>query len=333
MEIQKALIEWYQANHRLLIFRENKDPYSIWVSEIMAQQTRIDTMLAYYERWMDKYPTIKDLACAPLSDVLKSWEGLGYYNRARKLHEGASFVLNHYNGELPANVKELEEIPGIGKYTAGAIASIAFNLKAPAVDGNVLRVITRLFRYGDDITSIKTQKKVYEHVYELMEDGNPSDFTQGLMELGALICTPMNPSCNTCPLANQCLANEYNEQSIYPNKKAKKAPQIINLRPLILINNQDQIILSNECDDNLMEGYMRLPECPNEEYISKCERYDVKKHVFSHRIWKMEVYINKQFDDQLQEKWQWISMKELDKIAIVTAHRKIITEYIKKLNR
>ena len=183
MEIKDELTGWYRQYHRKLIFRESGDPYAIWVSEIMAQQTRIDTMLAYYERWMKDYPTIEALASAPIEKVLKSWEGLGYYKRARKLHEGAQMVVRDYQGQLPANLEQLRAIPGIGNYTAGAIASIAFKMRAPAVDGNVLRVISRLLLMADDISSQKTHKKVYDLVYDLMADSDPSDFTQGLMEL------------------------------------------------------------------------------------------------------------------------------------------------------
>lgn len=186
MEIQKELCEWFKANHRKLPFRESENPYSIWVSEIMAQQTRIETMIPYYEKWMKEYPTIEDLSNAPIEKVLKSWEGLGYYNRARKLHEGANQVMKDYGGELPCNVQELEKIAGIGPYTAGAIASIAFNLKAVAVDGNVMRVVSRLYELEDDISKPKTVKKVREIVAKWMENTSPRIFTQSLMELGEL---------------------------------------------------------------------------------------------------------------------------------------------------
>ena len=226
MNIQKELCEWFRENHRELIFRKDKNPYSIWVSEIMAQQTRIDSMLPYYEKWMQDYPTIESLANAPLEKVLKSWEGLGYYNRARKLHEGAKQVMCEYNGILPDDYDELLKISGIGPYTAGAIASIAYNKEIPAVDGNVLRVISRLYELEDDISKQKTIKKVREIVQDLMKGSKPSDFTQGLMELGALVCMPQVILCNKCPLNQVCHAFNNHTQMNYPIKsKAKKSPE------------------------------------------------------------------------------------------------------------
>ena len=258
MRIQEELTSWFRKNHRDLPFRKNKDPYSIWVSEIMAQQTRIETMIPYYERWMKDYPTILDLANAPIEKVLKSWEGLGYYNRARKLYEGAIQVIDEYNGVLPSNLDELLKIKGIGPYTAGAIASIAFNQKTPAVDGNVLRVITRLLEIEDDISKPTTVKKVYEIVYDFMDD-HYSEFTEGLMELGALICTPLNPKCNECPLNHKCMSYQKNTQLNYPIKtKAKKNP-ILSFKTLMIIKDS-KILLSKDDRDGLMKDFYRLPK-------------------------------------------------------------------------
>lgn len=331
MEIQKELIRWYRENRRLLIFRENKNPYSIWVSEIMAQQTRIETMLGYYERWMVKYPTIEALARAPLASVLKSWEGLGYYNRARKLHEGANYVMEVHQGVLPQTLIELEKIPGIGRYTAGAIGSIAFNLRAPAVDGNVLRVISRLIRSSEDISSLQTQKMIYNLVYDLMEEGNPSDFTQGLMELGATLCSPTTPTCGDCPIQSKCQAFQMNEVQLYPYKKPKKKPISIQCTPLLLIDEEKGIVLAEEWEDGLMKGYSRLPECRSLLMKEQSVYLATKKHVFSHRIWNMDIYYQSPYLGNLEENWQWVSFDDLAKVSIVSAHRKIIDEYRGKL--
>lgn len=328
MEIKDELTGWYRQYHRKLIFRESGDPYAIWVSEIMAQQTRIDTMLAYYERWMKDYPTIEALASAPIEKVLKSWEGLGYYNRARKLHEGAQMVVRDYQGQLPANLEQLRAIPGIGNYTAGAIASIAFKMRAPAVDGNVLRVISRLLLMADDISSQKTHKKVYDLVYDLMADSDPSDFTQGLMELGALICTPLAWKCEQCPLKAKCQAYAAGRQAEFPVKKAKKAPAEVDLITLI-VPKENQLLLCRDWQDGLMEGFMRLPQF-TELKTGHLKHLMKKKHVFSHRIWHMDVYLADASQIELKPGWEYVSLEQLDNLSIVTAHRKIIDQYRRK---
>ncbi|MGN1344023.1 MAG: A/G-specific adenine glycosylase, partial [Traorella sp.] len=245
MEIQEELIRWFKDYHRELPFRKSKDPYSIWVSEIMAQQTRIETMIPYYKKWMIDYPTIQDLTNAPIEKVLKNWEGLGYYNRARKLHEGAKQVVCEYQGQLPDVLDELLKISGIGPYTAGAIASIAYKKRTPAVDGNVLRVISRLFELDEDITKQKTKQKVYDIVYDLMENSDYGDFTEGLMELGALICMPQVILCNQCPLNHKCLSFQHHTQMNYPIKtKAKKNP--IYKYKTLFIQKGNQILLSKD---------------------------------------------------------------------------------------
>lgn len=330
MKIQKELCAWFNENHRQLPFRESKNPYSIWVSEIMAQQTRIESMLTYYEKWMNDYPTIEALANAPIEKVLKSWEGLGYYNRARKLHEGAKQVMQDYQGELPRDVEELKKISGIGPYTAGAIASIAFDIHAPAVDGNVLRVISRLYELEDDIAKPKTINKVREIVQELMIGSNPSDFTQGLMELGALVCMPKVTLCNQCPLSHVCQACRNHTQLNYPIKtKAKKAP-IYQYKTLLIIKD-NQILLSRDDRDGLMKDFYRLPQY--EEFDTT--GYQIIKpyqHVYSHKIWKMDLY---QYVDGNIPNDEYVDFKnidELDEIPIIGAHRKMLEDMFKKIN-
>ena len=179
MNFQEELCAWYKIHHRELPFRQTRDPYAIWVSEIMAQQTRIDSMLPYYRRWMERWPTVEALAKAPIEDVLHGWQGLGYYNRARKLHEGAKVVAGRYGGISRPMSNSSRTIPGTGFYTAGAIGSIAYGLRAPAVDGNVLRVTTRVLRYGEDITKKTTVDFVWRQVYDWMEGSDPAVFTPG----------------------------------------------------------------------------------------------------------------------------------------------------------
>lgn len=328
MKIQEELIRWFVAHHRELPFRLSKDPYSIWVSEIMAQQTRIETMIPYYERWMKEYPTIFDLANAPLEKVLKSWEGLGYYNRARKLHEGAKQVVNEYQGALPKDVDKLLQISGIGPYTAGAIASIAFNLRAPAVDGNVLRVVSRLLELEDDISKQKTHQKVFDIVYDWMEDANYSDFTEGLMELGALICMPQVTLCSKCPLHRKCNSYQHHTQMNYPIKsKAKKNP-IYTYKTLFVIKDH-QILLSRDDRDGLMKDFYRLPQYENYD-IQGYRFIKQYKHLYSHKTWIMDVY--EYVDGQLpkDEYILWKDIQELNEIPIIGAHTKIIQQHLNK---
>lgn len=330
MEIKDLLNPWYIEHKRDLVFRKHQDPYCIWVSEIMAQQTRIDTMLPYFERWIEKWPTIEALADASIEEVLKAWEGLGYYNRARKLHEGAKLVVEKYDGKLPCNLEELKKIPGIGFYTAGAIGSIAFGLRAPAVDGNVLRVISRLLKIDEDITTKSTVDKIYKIVYDFMEDCDTSCFTQGLMEIGALICTPKNPDCIHCPLASRCKSLKDGTQMNYPIKKAAKKPKEIELN-VYLIQNEDQLLLTDECADGLMRGLYRLPQFENiPEALKEAELKERRKHVFSHRIWNMNCYIYKQAVSL--ENCFWIKADEIENVPIVTAHKKWLKEVYDEQN-
>lgn len=327
MKINDELVAWFQAHHRDLIFRKNKDPYSIWVSEIMAQQTRIDTMIPYYERWMQQYPTIEALANAPIESVLKSWEGLGYYTRARKLHEGAKQVMRDYQGQLPQSADELEKIAGIGPYTAGAIASIAFNECAPAIDGNVLRVVSRLLMLEDDVAKQATHKKVKEIVREWMEPDHAGDFTEGLMELGALICTPLVTLCDQCPLQRQCLANQKQRQKDFPIKTKMKKPTVLQVETLIIIN-ENQIVMSQDDRDGLMKGLYRLPQKEKSD-SSQWHYLGQEKHVFSHRIWQMTIYeVNGTYELAPFEKW--VKIQDLDQLSIVTAHRNILNKYVLK---
>ncbi len=324
MEIKDELTEWFAKNHRELPFRKNKDPYSIWVSEIMAQQTRIETMIPYYERWMENYPSIEALANASIESVLKSWEGLGYYTRARKLHEGAKQVMNEYGGVLPSDASALEKIAGIGPYTAGAIASIAYGQEAPAVDGNVLRVVSRLLMMEEDIMKQATHKKVKAIVREWMKGSRTSDFTEGLMELGALICTPTVILCDQCPLQKKCLAYQHQRQKDFPIKTKAKKPIEIQYQTL-LIRKDNQIVISSDDSDGLMKGLWRLPQ--KKEFDTQNYTYLGKsKHVFSHRVWLMDIYEGTEY--VLQEHEKWIAVDQLNDISLVGAHRKILEKYL-----
>ncbi len=221
--VREHLIPWYRAHRRPLPWRDNPDPWWIWVSEVMAQQTRMETVVPYFHRFIERFPTLSSLADADTQDVLTLWQGLGYYSRARNLHAGARYVKERFGGTLPPTADELVTIPGIGPYTAGAIASTAFGQRAPLVDGNVMRVLARLFHITDDIRSTRTQKHFWGIARMLVQTEHPGDLNQGLMELGATVCTPANPTCLLCPLADICQARQRGTTATVPFKsKAKK---------------------------------------------------------------------------------------------------------------
>ncbi len=222
MQITQPLLAWWDHDHADLPWRATRDPYAIWVAEIMLQQTQITTVIPYYERWLARFPTVQVLAAASLDEVLKLWEGLGYYSRARNLHTAAQTVVNELNGQIPTTAKDLIQLKGIGRYTAGAIASIAFDEPAPILDGNVIRVLSRLYDLPDDVTTTAAKKKLWQLAEELVPAQRPGDFNQALMELGQQVCVPANPRCLLCPLAPFCLARERGTQLERPCRPPRK---------------------------------------------------------------------------------------------------------------
>jgi A/G-specific adenine glycosylase len=263
--IAAAVVTHYAQVRRDLPWRRTRDPYAIWVSEIMLQQTRVATVIPYWERWMARFPTVSALADAPLDDVLAAWAGLGYYSRARNLHAGAQAVGARFGGALPSCAAELREVPGIGPYTAGAIASIAFGERAPLVDGNVARVLARVFAIEHDIKSSAGGKALWAAAGALMhalpEAAAPGDFNQGLMELGATICAPAQPRCLVCPLARDCAAARTGRQDELPiiaaRKKASELPVLE--RTVVWLEDAGEIVLVRRTPDGLFGGLWELP--------------------------------------------------------------------------
>jgi A/G-specific adenine glycosylase len=223
------LLNWYDIHKRTLPWRDNQDPYAIWISEIMLQQTRVETVLSYFPRFMARFPKVKDLADAPEQDLLKAWEGLGYYSRARNLQKAAKQIMAEYNGHLPATTEELLSLCGIGPYTAGAIASIAFSVKTPAVDGNVMRVISRIKGIREDIAIPSVLHQICEEAAALVPSDRPGDFNQAMMDLGATICIPGTPACEKCPLPACCDAYKACDAELLPIKTQARAPKQISM--------------------------------------------------------------------------------------------------------
>lgn len=221
----ESLLSWYQANKRDLPWRKSRDPYQIWVSEIMLQQTRVETVIPYFQRFMEKFPTIESLATAKEEEVLKMWEGLGYYSRARNLQTAVKEVYENYGGTVPDSKDHIARLKGVGPYTTGAILSIAYNQPEPAVDGNVMRVLSRYFLLTEDITKPRTRKLIEELAQSLIIEGQASHFNQALMEFGATLCTPKSPYCLICPVLEHCGARQEGLESSLPIKSKLKAPR------------------------------------------------------------------------------------------------------------
>lgn len=341
--IVESLLEWYQENRRILPWRENKNPYCIWVSEIMLQQTRIEAVKRYYARFMKELPTIQDLANVPEEKLLKLWEGLGYYNRARNLQKAAKTIEEKYNREMPNTYAELITLSGIGEYTAGAIASIAYNERIPAVDGNVLRVISRVTASDKDVLLAETKNEVTEQLKMLMakQKGNfqAGDFNEALMELGELICLPNGePNCQECPLQKDCIANKEGLTQELPKREKKLKRKEEDKTVFLFISEDNKIAVRKREEKGVLNGMYELPnkngkieDLGDIEQILKqwnlksveTERIGEYQHIFTHITWKIIAYKIKVKKENTE--FIWASKKQLEKdYALPTAFKKII---------
>ncbi len=303
--IVSPLLSWYAQSARDLPWRRTSDPYAIWISEIMLQQTRVEAVKEYYLRFLEQFPTVTALANAPEDAVLKRWEGLGYYSRARNLHKAAQVIRDEYQSRLPASFSELKKLPGIGEYTAGAISSIAFGLPVPAVDGNVLRVLSRVLADRRPITDPAVKKEYGKNLQAVYPTGACSEFTQALMELGAMICVPNGaPDCGNCPLAFCCLAYQNGLTEEIPNVPEKKKRKI-EKKTVFLLTCDGKTAIRQRPDAGLLARLWELPSAPG--YLSEQEARDwlaehgvafcgikksvSKKHIFTHIEWHMQSYL------------------------------------------
>ncbi|WP_280737361.1 MULTISPECIES: A/G-specific adenine glycosylase [unclassified Enterococcus] len=258
-DFQIDFLTWYQKNKRTLPWRINTEPYRIWISEIMLQQTRVETVIDYFNRFMEWFPTIEALAAAPEERLLKAWEGLGYYSRARNIQAAAQQIVETYGGKVPCQLVEIQKLKGIGPYTAGAIASIAFELPEPAIDGNVMRVASRLFAIDADIAKASSRKIFDEAVRTVISHEAPGDFNQAFMDLGSQICTPKSPKCEICPLISYCFAFENNCQPDFPVKTKKMKPKDVYLVAGIIENNQEEVLLTQRQNKGLLANLWTFP--------------------------------------------------------------------------
>ncbi len=301
----KAAISWCEENRRPLPWREDPTPYHVWISEIMLQQTRIETVIPYYERFLKAFPTVSDLAKASEERVLKAWEGLGYYGRAKNLLAAAKILEERFGGDLPHTAKELQSLPGIGAYTAGAIASIACGKPEPAVDGNVLRLLSRLFADERDIQSPRVKREQTEALRTVYPRGKEAGLlTEGLMELGETLCLPGGaPRCAICPLQDLCLAHQQGREREFPVRGEKKEKRV-EARTVLLLIRKGRCALRKRPETGLLPGLWELPSLPGhleEEEVRKMlesEGFSLlelapcppARHVFTHLIWEMRGY-------------------------------------------
>jgi len=332
------LLAWYDEHKRILPWRGTKDPYRVWVSEIMLQQTRVAAVIPYYERWMTALPTVAHLAAVDEEQLMKLWQGLGYYSRARNLQKAAKVIMEEYGGVFPGNRKELLKLPGIGEYTAGAVASIAFDEPVPAVDGNVLRVAARVGNIVDNILDGKVKKNFQCWMEAAMPTCRPGEYNQALMDLGATVCLPNGqPLCASCPLRELCQAKRLGIQMELPLRTKKTGRRVEEMTVYLLLR-ENQVALRKRMDSGLLAGLWEFPHVPGALAESEAavplaewgltaknwEKTLTAKHIFTHVEWRMTGYVVRVAGDGPD--FIWADREELEKLAIPSAFAKFLTE-------
>lgn len=316
------LLEWFGEHARVLPWRSDPTPYHVWVSEIMLQQTRVAAVLDYYKRFMSAVPTVADLACLPEEHLMKLWQGLGYYNRARNLQKAARQIMDRFGGVFPNNYEDIRSLAGVGDYTAGAIASIAFGLPVPAVDGNVLRVVSRVNGDDSDITLTTTKNRVRAQLERIIPVQEASRFNQGMMELGATVCLPNGaPLCDQCPARDFCRAHLEDRTSSLPVKAPKKERRVEE-RVVFLIFHEGQVALRQRAKKGLLAGLWEFPNEPAPA-MSALSQWNVQardmslagtgRHIFTHIEWHMTAYTVQAENDALPEGWVWVNRNDLER--------------------
>jgi len=337
-QFQNKLLQWYDCSARILPWRDDASPYRVWVSEIMLQQTRVETVKPYFEHFIEVLPTIQDLAKVPEERLLKLWEGLGYYTRAKNLKKTAKIVVES-GGQLPTDRQTLETLPGIGPYTSGAIASIAFGVKVSAVDGNVLRVMARVTANIGDIKNKVVKKEIEEIVNNILPDKRVGDFNQALMELGATICLPnRSPKCDQCPIQFVCQGYSQGIVSTIPTKSQKK-PRKIEYKTIFLIMDEDNIALRQRSSKGLLSNLWEFPHVDghlsHQECVKKMKEWNVfpeqitplnkSKHLFTHLEWHMIGYLISINNRPEYPDFIWTTQREIkEKYSIPSA----LKEYV-----
>lgn len=365
LALADELLPWFAKHARDLPWRKNRTPYRVWVSEVMLQQTRVDTVIDYYRRWMKRFPSWRALAQAPQADVLKMWEGLGYYSRARNLHKAAKIISDELNGRLEnvdatpssrqrakenatgaSRLRFLKQFPGIGDYAAAAIASLAFGEDAAVVDGNVIRVLSRLFAYGGDTKSAVGKKKMQAWADALLVEGCAGQYNESMMELGALVCLPVAPKCADCPLQSVCAAFEKGMPENYPKASKKKKLPHITVGAAATINSKGQVLIAQRLEGDMLGGLWEFPggKLDPNETIEECVARELKeelginvtvgeqlmtvKHTYSHFKMTMHVYYTKIKTGRPRAihcaDFRWVNISDLGAFAYSKADLQVV---------
>ncbi len=343
--LQSSLTDWYQQEKRDLPWRETRNPYHILVSEFMLQQTQVKTVIPYYTRWAKSFPTVQKLAAASESRVLKHWEGLGYYSRARNLHRTAKMIKEQFQGEVPDTLDEILKLPGVGRYTAGAVLSIAFDKKTPVLDGNVKRVLSRWFCLPENGGTPQSENKLWQIAEEILPEKQSGDFNQALMELGATVCLPKNPLCLLCPTSDSCQAQKNGAQEKFPPAKVKTPTQKIEVSAAVIYRN-GKTYIQQRPKRGLMAGLWEFPggKIEKNESPEDCLHREIKeelgikivikekimtiKHSYTQFRVTLHVYLCSHKSGKIRatscDQWKWIAAQEIDQYPFPAANVKII---------
>ncbi len=353
LSIAEHVVQWFRDHRRDLPWRRTRDPYAIWVSEVMLQQTRIAVVWDYYERWMQRFPTAETLAAAPLDDVLAAWSGLGYYGRARNLHRGAAEVVARFGGRVPGTADQLRSLPGVGRYTAGAIASIGFGAREPLVNGNVARVLARLFAVEEDVKSPAGARRLWQIAGDLVPADRPGDFNQGLMELGQEICTPVAPRCDECPLAASCAARASGRAAELPvvGKRTADRDKPLLEAHAVWLERGGRVLLARRRPQGLFGGLWELPQAADRARLQALfaelgARLELgrapapvfrHRQVLSHRRLSIDLHVGhlrgrlerRAFsdDDAAYERVAWHSLGSLGSLGVAASSRAILRRH------
>ena len=340
----RPLLRWYDANKRDLPWRKTKEPYAVWISEIMLQQTRVAAVLPYYERWMKELPDVYALAAVDEEKLMKLWQGLGYYSRARNLKKAAGVIVSDHGGRFPDRYEDLKELPGVGEYTAGAVASIAFSQKVSAVDGNLLRIAARVCNIREDILDGKVKKKIRAMLDDAVPEDRPGEFNQAMMDLGATVCLPNGaPHCDVCPIAAYCEARRLGVEQELP-VRAKKVARRKERMTVYLLLRDGKVALRKRGDEGLLAGLWEFPhvsgELGEEEAAKPLADWDLTaadwkkkisaRHIFTHVEWHMTGYLLA-VKGEGAEDLLWADRAELERLAVPAAFKKYLAECMEAL--
>ena len=346
---RQKLLAWFEINKRDFTWRKKRSAYRVWIAELMLQQTRTDQATPYFQRFIKRFPSLRSLATSSQQDVLKVWEGLGYYSRARNLHKAAQLICTEYGGRFPKSYQEMLSLPGIGPYTAAAIASLVYNEKVPVMDGNVIRVVTRYFAYGVDSTSSIGKKEIFNRVEQLISSDKPGMFNEALMELGATCCLPRNPSCSICPLKAGCqVVKQGADPHAYPKKPSKAKIPTVEVGAGFIRNKKGEILIAQRKQTSMLGGLWEFPggkievgesvkACVKREFkeelgivVELGEAFTTVEHVYSHFKLRMHVFEGCYKSGKPRclgcDDWAWVKEKDLRRYPFPKADLKVIEQ-------